>query len=155
METSGPAKKWVKMTTHPVQAGLRRNSIFFGQKCILSQKTAKNAFYPKKRPKFLKRLIFIAPKVSAEGACLLAEMGTTVMECDWWLCVLICLPSGSWVGYCSAGIWVIHTGARSGCKKVTLLAVTVMMLMVWVLVYELIIAILTIWDIGPHSLKLK
>ena len=109
METSGPAKKWVKMTTHPVQAGLRRNSIFFGQKCILSQKTAKNAFYPKKRPKFLKRLIFIAPKASGEGACLQTEMGTTAMECDWWLCVLICLPLGSWVGYCSAGTYMGHT----------------------------------------------
>ena len=45
---------------------------------------------------------------------------TVIMVCVVTVMLLIWLLLGSWVGYCSAGKWVIHRGAKSGCKKVTL-----------------------------------
>ena len=42
------------------------------------------------------------------------------MVCVVTVMLLIWLLLGSWIGYCSAGIWVIYTGAKSGCKLVTL-----------------------------------
>ena len=45
---------------------------------------------------------------------------TVIMVCVVTVMLLIWLLLGSWIGYCSAGIWVIYTGAKSGCKLVTL-----------------------------------
>ena len=45
---------------------------------------------------------------------------TVIMVCVVTVMFLIWLLLGSWIGYCSAGIWVIYTGAKSGCKLVTL-----------------------------------
>ena len=45
---------------------------------------------------------------------------TAIMVCVVTVMLLIWLLLGSWIGYCSAGIWVIYTGAKSGCKLVTL-----------------------------------
>ena len=45
---------------------------------------------------------------------------TVIMVCVVTVMLLIWLLLGSWVGYCSASIWVIHIGPKSGCKKVTL-----------------------------------
>ena len=44
---------------------------------------------------------------------------TVIMACVVTAMLLIWLLLGSWVGYCSAGIRVIHTGAKSEGKKVT------------------------------------
>ena len=55
---------------------------------------------------------------------------TVIMVCVVTVMLLIWLLLGSWVGYCCASIWVIHTGPKSECKLLTLfwfLAVTVMM----------------------------
>ena len=52
---------------------------------------------------------------------------TVIMVCVVTVMPLIWLLLGSWVGYCSAGIWVIYTGPKSGGKLVTLLMATVMM----------------------------
>ena len=45
---------------------------------------------------------------------------TVIMVCVVTVMLLIWLLLGGWIGYCSAGIWVIYTGAKSGCKLVTL-----------------------------------
>ena len=45
---------------------------------------------------------------------------TVIMVCVVTVMLLIWLLLGSWVDYCSAGIWVKHTGAKSECEKVTL-----------------------------------
>ena len=45
---------------------------------------------------------------------------TVIMVCVVTVMLLIWLLLGSWVGYCSASIWVIHIGPKSGGKLVTL-----------------------------------
>ena len=45
---------------------------------------------------------------------------TVIMVCVVTVMLLIWLLLGSWVGYCSASIWVIHIGPKSGCKLSTL-----------------------------------
>ena len=42
---------------------------------------------------------------------------TVIMVCVVTVMLLIWLLLGSWVDYCSAGIWVKHTGAKSGASK--------------------------------------
>ena len=44
---------------------------------------------------------------------------TVIMVCVVPVMLLIWLLLGSWVGYCSASIWVIHIGPKSGCKLST------------------------------------
>ena len=57
---SGPSKKWPRMTTNPVQAGIMEKRPFLrsAAKKIFGPKMHQ-FFWPKKHQKFLKRLIFI------------------------------------------------------------------------------------------------